>query len=1070
MNPLAMKLLVGSANSGKTQSVLARLAQAVSEKQQRVWLIVPSLAAAEVLTEPLTSRLSNHSLVSRGFASVTFPNLFEKVWRLTGEPRAPLSAIERHHLLRNVIAGLAQENLFTYFDKIAGKTGLVSSLASFIDELWRSNVTADDFAHLSQNPSTKDADFVRIFKGYELALNSARVIDGEGAGVYAIRALENLLRDAKANQGLLQKIADEFALVACDGFDFYTPTQIRLLRLLSDCGVEALATLTYEADRAVHLWQQRTRERFSEAGAEIVNFASPSPTHLRQAAALLMRDEAPATLAETPASAIQIISAPDRAAEVRAIAREIKRLVLEEGLALNDITIVCRTLATYAHHFERVFDECAIPLALDNQLALGENPCVIALLRLLQLAGTGFPRQAVIASLRSPYFDFSAFDLNDTMVDLLDSLSLELHVMQGRGQWQAIAEPAKIQSDEERARAKAEEAAGDAPATPLRSGLAEKLNRFFQAVSFSQTASRIDYARRVQTLVSDLQVDQRASQGRTVDRDKPALQIFLDLLQSLSQEDKLTNAGPAASASEVTWEGFIDELQRACQAASCARPPAPPGSVVVQEAHNLRPRAYRAMFVSGLIEGEFPKKSAETTPYTLAEREHLRGAGLDLAETTNDAGADLTVFHKALTRTAERCYLSYARTDFAGGELLKSYLIEEVSAVARTEPWYLGQHEMPDARNLGDAASLEELALKTARAMRESDQELSDFAIQARSLLAAQLKSWATTQRAVSVERRRLSGNERGSFGGFIADRKLAAIIQQKFGEDYLWSASKINDYGLCPYRFFARNVLRLSERREPTESFTADRLGTAYHEILERSFRALKEQGLELSESSLAEAIALVEQASEAVLAEMLEKREIRQGGLWEFDKREIKKRVVNLLRAEIEWHAERPATPVAFEQKFGMGGKPPLVLTSLSGKIKIRGQIDRIDEQDGELTVIDYKTGRAPVSSRDAETGRNLQLPIYLMAADRVMMRDKPVASGYYLHITSCKKGSPFPSKAVSLDDLKEQAERYIHEYVNAVRRAEFPIQPNQNRCPPCEFATMCRIQSLGTSADDE
>jgi ATP-dependent helicase/DNAse subunit B len=1081
-----MKLLIGSANSGKTQCVLKRLAQGVSEKQTGMWLVIPSLAAANVLREQLNSSLAQHAITWPKFAPISFPNLFEKVLRFTGPQRLPLSTLERNRLLRSVVAGLAQENRLTYFDRIADKAGLIDTLLSFIDELWRSNTTAEDFARLAGKPSNKDRDIALIFGRYELALKTAGALDAEGAGVYAVRGLERLLRDAEANQPLLQMIKNEFALIACDGFDFYTPTQIRLLQLLSECGVETMATLTYEADRAVHLWQKRTLERFDKARAETLSCAAKS--EMAQVATRFMRDEATAENNGVSAQKIKIISAPDRAAEVRAVAREIKRLVIEKRVALADITVVCRTLSTYAHCLERIFDECAIPLALDNQLQLGENPCVIALLQLLNLEANNFQRRAVIDSLRSSYFDFKQFDLNDTNIDLLDKLSLDTHVAQGRAQWlEAIESPARVQSDEP-----ASVAAID---LRLRSGLGEKLNKFFNAVTFSATDSKRNFARRIQELIVNLQVEENLKKGETITTDVPALQKFLELLQMLAKADELAIDGLSQSmVAEVSWETFMGELRRATASTSLARPKALKSSVLIQEAHNLRPRPYRAIFVIGLIEGEFPKKNTETLPYTLAEREMLRKAGIDLAETTNDAGADLTQFHKALTRVAEGLYLSYARTDFAGGELLKSYLLDEVRAVAPVEVLRIAQVETPGATQMCDAASLEELALMTARAMRERNLDaaavngptssripraqtnlpeigtLQGTILESSSLLTAQLKSWATTCRAAAVETRRLQGHERGNFGGFIVDEKLAAAIQQRFGEDYLWSASKINDYGLCPFRFFARNVLKLSERREPAESLAADRLGIAYHNILERAYRALKEQGIELRENSLDQATAIIEQVSETVLGEMLEKREIRQSALWEFEKSEIKKSVTNLFRAELEWNAETSAMPVAFEQKFGMAGKPPLVLASLSGKIKIRGQIDRIDERDGELTVIDYKTARTPVSARDAESGRNLQLPIYLMAADRVMMRNKPVAAGYYLHITSCKKGSQFPSRNLSLDDLTAQAERYIDDYVSRARRAEFPIQPNQNRCPPCEFETMCRIQSLGTSADDE
>src|SRR5262249_49670874 len=131
----------------------------------------------------------------------------------------------------------------------------------------------------------------------------------------------------------------------------------------------------------------------------------------------------------------------------------------------------------------------------------------------------------------------------------------------------------------------------------------------------------------------------------------------------------------------------------------------------------------------------------------------------------------------------------------------------------------------------------------------------------------------------------------------------------------------------------------------------------------------------------------------------------------------------------------------------------------------------IDRIDETDSGLVVIDYKTSRTVISAREATEGRNLQLPIYLMAANRFLKTEKPVESGYYLHVRSYKKGSEFPNKKLSLEDVTGQALGYINQYIGKVRQVEFPMAPQQPNCHQrCQYSGLCRIQSLKTSETDE
>ena len=54
------------------------------------------------------------------------------------------------------------------------------------------------------------------------------------------------------------------------------------------------------------------------------------------------------------------------------------------------------------------------------------------------------------------------------------------------------------------------------------------------------------------------------------------------------------------------------------------------------------------------------------------------------------------------------------------------------------------------------------------------------------------------------------------------------------------------------------------------------------------------------------------------------------------------------------------------------------PFVIKA-SPKLKIGGKIDRVDEKDGQLEVIDYKTGRV-MEQRDVD--KSLQMTVYALA----------------------------------------------------------------------------------------
>jgi ATP-dependent helicase/nuclease subunit B len=1076
-----MKVLTGRPNAGKSQHVISRAAEALLEGRGRVRLVVPSANAASVMHDRLRACERLRSINRPEQVVITFPGLYTSV--LAAEQPVWLNPVERERLIRHAVNELAEARRLSYYAETAALPGLISAIAGFIDEMCRSGTSPEQFARVARARSDKDRDLALIYEAYLAALDEAGAVDPESAGLRALHALEGtcprLAPSSKDRPDFSRE--NTFSFVAADGFDFYTPVQVRLLSALARRGAEVIATLTYEEGRAVHLWQERTMGRLKSAGAEVIIFSGGLESSIERAAARLMAD-AGSTIREDESDSIQIISAPDRAAEVRAVAREAKRLVIEDGCAVNDISVVCRSLSQYSHHLERVFREYSIPLDLDCPLALGESPPVVAVERMLSLHANSFPRRALIDCLRSPYFDLSCYGLDEQAVDLLDRISILGNVTRGPEQWaEVIAAAGQPGAWKHRQHDEEEDVETDEDRAARYASLGAGLRNLFGDLTPVHAASRSEHARWIHGLLERLCVRRRAAESESSSRDLPAFEALEALVGVTGSDAGIPSRRGTSDPNQrgMSWFHFFKELDRAIAGASFPREKASKPALVAQEAHGLRPRRFRAVFILGLIEGEFPARAAETAPYTLVERDELRASGVDLTETPADAGADLTQFYKAMNCAQQRLFLSHARADVGGEELLPSYLLEEVAAVASPREVRIAQPAAAGAlTSLRQAASLEELASATAHAMREyfagggrplvsPDEETRAASM----LLDSMLPSWRATKRGARLEYGRMNSRGLKNNDGLMRDPRLINRLKDLFGPEHLWSASQVNDFGTCPFRFFAKHVLKLAPAGEPFEGFGANHLGDAYHQILESLHKRLLADEIQITAGTAREATAFAEHVAEEVLETMASKGSVRKGPMWEFDKSEIKKRVIMLLQAEAEWNGERPAKPIRFETRFGEGGNPPLVIECDGGPIKLRGVIDRIDERDDGLVVIDYKTGRTPIRHAEALDGRNLQLPIYAMAAGLAIGNGAKVASAYYLHIHSRKKGSELPHKddeRLSLVAVIARTEERIRDYARRARGGDFPVSPNDDRCPPyCEFDVMCRIQSVGPAA---
>ncbi|MFP5263259.1 MAG: PD-(D/E)XK nuclease family protein [Blastocatellia bacterium] len=1079
-----MKVLTGRPNTGKSQHVISRAAEALVKGRGRVRLVVPSANAAIVMHDRLRACEQLRSINRPEQVVITFPGLYTSVLAAAGEQPVWLSPVERERLIRHAVNELAEARRLSYYAETAATPGLISAVAGFIDEMCRSGTSPEQFARVASTRSGKDRDLALIYEAYLAALDQAGAVDPESAGLRALHALEGSgtglepPSNGRPRPDFFRE--NTFSFIAADGFDFYTPVQVRLLSALARSGAEVIATLTYEEGRAVHLWQERTAERLKSAGAEVIIFSRGPESGIERAAGRLMADAGP-TAREDNSDSIQIISVPDRAAEVRAVAREVKRLVIEDGCSVNDISIVCRSLSQYSHHLERVFRECSIPLAIECPLTLGENQLVVAVERMLSLHANSFPRRALIDCLRSPYFDLSCYGLDEQAVDLLDRISILGNVTRGPEQWAEVIAARQSRAWKHRRHDEEQDVETDEDRAAWYASLDAGLRNLFGDLTPVRAATRSDHARWIRGLLERLCVRRRAAESESSSRDLPAFEA-LEALIGVAGSDAGIPSRPGMSDPDgrgMSWFHFFKELDRAIAGASFPREKASKPALVAQEAHGLWPRRFRAVFILGLIEGEFPARVAETAPYTLVERDELRASGVDLTETPADAGADLTQFYKAMNCARQRLYLSHARADVGGEELLPSYLLEEVAAVASPREVRIAQPAAAGAlTSLRYAASLEELASATAHAMREyfagggrplvsPDEE----ARAAGALLDSMLPSWRATKRGARLEYGRMNSRGLKNNDGLMRDPRLVNRLKDLFGPEHLWSASQVNDFGTCPFRFFAKHVLKLAPAGEPFEGFGPNHLGDAYHQILESLHKRLLADEIQITAGTAREATTFAEQVAEEVLETMASKGSVRKGPTWEFDKSEIKKRVVMLLQAEAEWNGERPARPIRFETRFGEGGNPPLVIECDGGPIKLRGVIDRIDERDDGLVVIDYKTGRTPIRHAEALDGRNLQLPIYAMAAGLAIGNGAKVASAYYLHIHSRKKGSEFPHKEderLSLDGVIARTEERIRDYVRRARGGDFPVSPNDDRCPTyCEFDVMCRIQSVGPAA---
>lgn len=268
-------------------------------------------------------------------------------------------------------------------------------------------------------------------------------------------------------------------------------------------------------------------------------------------------------------------------------------------------------------------------------------------------------------------------------------------------------------------------------------------------------------------------------------------------------------------------------------------------------------------------------------------------------------------------------------------------------------------------------------------------------------------------------------------------------------------SASRLEGLGACPLRYLHQSVLRIYPPDDP--DLDADRWlnplrrGGLLHEVFETCLREARAQTIKMEEPAF-EALAV--QVLGACVERMRNEVPVPGEGA-------LRREAVSLeedVRSFVRMVRRRGAPWVALEFAFGIGDDDPVLLDLERGQLRLRGVIDRVDEDLEGVHVIDYKTG-VP-SELDGGTGtfnggRRLQHAIYALAAEQRF--GGTVVSGEYHYPT--RRGE---NRAFAFDRLRLAGVGPLLDLMlDSVAAGSFVPTERADDCRFCDFADVCRAR---------
>lgn len=247
-------------------------------------------------------------------------------------------------------------------------------------------------------------------------------------------------------------------------------------------------------------------------------------------------------------------------------------------------------------------------------------------------------------------------------------------------------------------------------------------------------------------------------------------------------------------------------------------------------------------------------------------------------------------------------------------------------------------------------------------------------------------------------------------------------------------SPSRLGDFQACPRRYQHASVERI-----PQPASYATVKGRVAHSVLEQLFT------LDPPERTLDAARGFVAAALAHVVTPGVED----EIGLDEALRARLLAEIALIIDRYFTMEDPRAVASEGVELRLGVTvGNTPLF-----------GILDRLDrDEDGDLVIVDYKTGSLPNRNFDSHTFANAEL-YAVLCEEKLGERPRKIRLLYVSQGETIERSVSevvIRARATAATTAWERIQRYYDE-------GDFPATPSKNACRFCSFQELCRSQGV-------
>jgi ATP-dependent helicase/DNAse subunit B len=383
----------------------------------------------------------------------------------------------------------------------------------------------------------------------------------------------------------------------------------------------------------------------------------------------------------------------------------------------------------------------------------------------------------------------------------------------------------------------------------------------------------------------------------------------------------------------------------------------------------------------------------------------------------------------------------------------------------------------------------------------------------------------------VRVEKSRTVTHEFPQYEGQLVSDLLSPASHRALERrrEWTYSATQLETYGECPFRYFSDNVLRLKQIEEEEPGLTSIERGSLAHKILFEFYdwRRNAPPISDCTDEQFEEAYKDLHRIARSHLDAEMDRRHLNRTDrlFWDIEAERLiggHGRTGSLPAfLEAEKGRKFEVHPRYFEVGFGLSDRSGPTDPHLGsreaikvGEVSLSGKIDRVELGDGMFIIGDYKTGRTAPKLNDILEGRSLQLLLYIAAVEQLLQQQSPsipsvkeslesikgVGGVYYILQEESKaelgigdkeynkrafqapsqNRQLVPNRWYDIGDTEDDSEfdalrcivdetiKYANEYVRSIAEGDFQLTPHDKTkvCRYCSFKRICRV---GVIAED-